>query len=184
VNQAVREAPITFEELVDRHRREVFVYLCRMACSKTDAEDLMQETLLRAFRSFQKLRSDSNYRAWLYKIATNAFLNFARKRQTEKIVEVEDTELMMISDGREAVDEELGRRRLVSDLASFIATLPVKQRAALIQRKYEGLDYADIAVNLDCSEDAARASVFQAIKKVKTHFEHGRKQNMEQVRGI
>src|SRR5215472_95100 len=130
-----------------------------MAGSKTDAEDLLQETLLRAFRSFQKLRPDSNCRAWLYKIATNAFLNFARKRQTEKTVAVEETELMMISDGRESVDEELGRRRLVNDLSSFISTLPAKQRAALVQRKYEGLDYADIALNLNCSEDAARASV-------------------------
>jgi RNA polymerase sigma-70 factor (ECF subfamily) len=171
---AKQEATITFEDLVDRHRREIYIYLCRMAGNKTDAEDLFQETLLRAFRSFPKLREESNHRAWLYKIATNAFLNHTRKRQSERITPIEDTELSMISDGRTGADEELGRKRMVNDLASFIAELPAKQRVALVQRKYEGLEYADIAANLKCSEEAARASVFQAIKKVKTHFEQAR----------
>ena len=66
---------------------------------------------------------------------------------------------------------------MVNDLASFIAALPAKQRVALVQRKYEGLEYADIAANLKCSEEAARASVFQAIKKVKSHFEQTRGRN-------
>jgi RNA polymerase sigma-70 factor (ECF subfamily) len=169
-----QEAAITFEGLVDRHRREIYVYLCRMAGNKSDAEDLFQDTLLRAFRGFPKLRDDSNHRAWLYKIATNAFLNHARKRQIERIAPIEDAELAMISDGKQDADEELGRKRIVNDLACFIDSLPAKQRVALVQRKYEGLDYADIAANLNCSEEAARANVFQAIKKVKNHFEQQR----------
>ena len=174
---ATQEATITFEDLVDRHRREIYAYLCRMVGNKTDAEDLFQETLLRAFRSFSRLRDDSNHRAWLYKIATNAFLNHTRKRQHERITPIEETDLAMISDGRTGADDELGRKRMVDDLADFIAELPPKQRIALVQRKYEGLEYSDIAVNLKCSEEAARASVFQAVKKVKTHFEQARGRN-------
>ena len=60
-----------FETLVKAHSAELFAYVWRMLRDTTDAEDCLQETFLRAFRSYGRVRAGSNYRAWLYKIATN-----------------------------------------------------------------------------------------------------------------
>lgn len=61
--------------------------------------------------------------------------------------------------------------RLVESIATFVQTLPPKQRAALILRHVDGREYAEVARVLGCSEDSARANVFQAVKKVRARFE-------------
>ena len=61
--------------------------------------------------------------------------------------------------------------QLVESIAAFVQTLPPKQRAALILRHVEGRDYPEVARVLDCSEESARANVFQAVKKVRARFE-------------
>ena len=176
VTQAALERALSFDEVVDRHQREVYLYLYRMSRNAADAEDLFQETLLRAYRSFARLQVGSNHRAWLYKIATNAFLNFNRRRRRETTIEAEH--LAAVADEGAGAEEQLRQKRLATEVVRFIAALPPKQRAALVQRKYEGLSYAEIAVNLSCSEAAARASVFQAVRKVKSHFDDSRKRGV------
>ena len=73
-----RRHPGDFGELVDMHQTEILRYLRRLTGNPTAAEDLFQDTFLRASRGFTRLRPGSNHRAWLYRIATNAFLNSCR----------------------------------------------------------------------------------------------------------
>jgi RNA polymerase sigma-70 factor, ECF subfamily len=72
--------PLPFEEIMQRHEREIMRYLLRVSGDREDAADLFQETWLRAYRAYPRLDSESGVRPWLYAIATNLCRNRARGR--------------------------------------------------------------------------------------------------------
>ncbi len=146
---------LTFGQLLERHERELFAYALRLSGQRADAEDLYQDTFLAAFRAWPPPRS-GNERAWLYKIATNRAID--RERRAKRIVANVD-DLALAAPARDDV--------MLADLTLAIETLPAGQRAAFVLRKMQGQGYADIAAALECSEEAARARVSEALKKVK-----------------
>src|SRR5215216_6174194 len=74
---------VTFDDLVNRYQTEIYRYAMQLTRNRTDADDLYQETMIKAFRAFGRLDSTANYRAWLYKIATNTFLTSRRRVDRE-----------------------------------------------------------------------------------------------------
>lgn len=148
------DRPRTFGELLERHEREIFAYALRLVGSRHDADDLYQETFLAAFRAWPPPRRD-NERAWLYRIATNKAIDRARTRRAT--VSTEDLRL--------AAPERDGVTLL--DLSRAIRELPPGQRAAFVLRTVEGRPYREIAATLECSEEAARTRVADAMKKVR-----------------
>ena len=157
-----------FEELVERHSAEIFAYLWRLLREPGDAEDCLQETFLRAFRSYGRVRAGTNYRAWLYKIATNTARNQWRqkKRGEAHTVELDPDRL---ADEMSTVDR-VEQKTLLAAVTRAVDKLPPQQRAALIMRKYQELSYAEIAGVLECTEAAARANVYQAVKRLREQF--------------
>lgn len=150
----------------------VYGYLLRFTRDPHDAQDLFQETFFRAHRAYMALPTDADHRAWLMRVAVNLSKNYIRDRQRRSRVLVEeeqgytpdgelpaatdtDTESIMIS------------RETAHTLLATIETLPFRQRAALIQRQFEGLDYQTIGANLQCSPESARAHVYQALRKLR-----------------
>ena len=147
--------PLTFGQLLERHERELFAYALRLSGQRADAEDLYQDTFLAAFRAWPPPRR-GNERAWLYRIATNRAID--RERRSRRIVANLD-DLALAAPERNDV--------ALADLAGAIRLLPAGQRAAFVLRKVQGLPYAEVAVALECTEQAARARVSEALKKVK-----------------
>ncbi|MEA2662455.1 MAG: hypothetical protein QOH08_2027, partial [Chloroflexota bacterium] len=146
---------LTFGQLLERHERELFAYALRLSGQRADAEDLYQDTFLAAFRAWPPPRRGTE-RAWLYKIATNRAID--RERRAKRIVASVD-DLALAAPERDGVT--------LADLSYAIETLPAGQRAAFVLRKLQGLPYPEIAAALDCSEEAARARVSEALKKLK-----------------
>ena len=157
-----------FEMLIEHHGAEIFAYLWRMLGDSDDAEDCLQETFLRAFRAYPRLDTRGEHRAWLYKIATNvARTHFRRrKRMVKHTVDLDPEHLQ----GGLSPGEEVDRRERLAAVAAAVGELPHKQRAALILRKYQGLSYGAIATTLGGTEAAARANVYQALKKLRAKF--------------
>jgi RNA polymerase sigma-70 factor (ECF subfamily) len=155
--------PESFDRLVERHRREILAYLTRLLHDAHDAEDASQETWLRAYRAYPRLAPDSNARAWLYKIATHTAFN-ALKRRTRERARTEEVDLDTLASHSDTTFERREQERAV---ARAVEALPPKQRAALVQRQFQGLGYAEIAAALGCSEAAARANVYQALKRLR-----------------
>lgn len=144
----------TFGELLERHEREIFAYTLRLTGRREDAEDLYQDTFLAAFRAWPPPRRDHE-RAWLYRIATNKAID--RERRRRPTVSVDD--LRLAAPDRDGVT--------LLDLASAIRVLPAGQRAAFVLRTVEGRPYREVATALECTEEAARARVSDAMKKVR-----------------
>lgn len=164
----VEMRPLCFDELLERYQNEIFRYSMQLTRNSADADDLYQETMLKAYRAFNRLGPDSNYRAWLYRIATNTFLSQKRKDKRERPLDpVLDDHLAVTNPDQPA---SLDARALLAEVEQFVQTLPEKQRVALILRKYHELDYANIAATLNSSEEAARANVYEALRKLRTCF--------------
>lgn len=160
----------TFAAVVDTIGNEIYRFAWQLTCNKSDADDLYQETLLKAFRAFAKLPADANHRAWFYRITSNTFISDRRKRSRDNPLSEahEQTLRAETPDNARAMDA----RDLLRDVEVFVTNLPPKQRVALVLRKYHGHGYDHIAEVLNSSEVAARANVHEALRKLREQFAH------------
>ena len=155
-----------FETLVEMHHREIFRYLARVTTRASEAEDLAQETFLRAYRAYRSLTPDANVRAWLFTIATNLTRNHFRAERRRRLAHSALRESQTELDGADpAAVSQLSETQ--TRLDAVVAGLPLRQRVAFILRKVHEFDYEVIAENLACSAESARANVFQALKKIR-----------------
>lgn len=161
---------MTFDDLVNRYQTEIYRYAMQLTRNRTDADDLYQETLIKAFRAFDRLDAGANYRAWLYRIATNTFLT--SRRRVGREAPLDEAVAAEIPDGQPDRVASLDARDLLREVAAFVDLLPAKQRVALTLRKFHGLGYREIAANLETSEGAARANVHEAMRKLRDQFHH------------
>ncbi len=163
----------TFETVVTAHHGEIYRYLRRVIGPAGEAEDLSQETFLRAFRAYGSLPKGANVRAWLFSIATNLVKNYFRAESRRRRVYGEVRASARVADGP-APEAELVSREIGVLVEAIVQRLPLKQRLAFTQRKVHGLDYAAIGRSLGCSAESARAHVFQAVRKIRQGLDgHG-----------
>jgi len=158
-----------FETLVEQHSRELFGYLWRLLGDEADARDGLQETFLRAFRAYGRLRTFDHLRAWLYKVATNTARsqlarNHRHSLQTGGLLESHPS-------SEKGVEVQVVERTQLAAVRQAVQALPERQRAALLLRKYQELEYAEIAAALGCTESAARANIYQALKRLRAIFQ-------------
>jgi RNA polymerase sigma-70 factor (ECF subfamily) len=163
---------LRFEDLLEAHHDEIYGYLWRLldgasrADAAIEAQDLTQETFMRAYRAYPRLAADSNTRAWLYKIATNnATSHFRRNGRTMALDDDADDHPAPPGDWPETM---VVFSESVAAVREAARNLPPKQRAALAMRYGQELGYDEIAAALGCSEDSARAHVYQALKRLRT----------------
>jgi RNA polymerase sigma-70 factor (ECF subfamily) len=159
----------SFDGTLTRHGAEIYRYALHLTRNRSDADDLYQETALKAFRAWDRLPCDANHRAWLYRIATNTFLSDKRKTSRLRSLDADAT-VDTIPAASKDDDDRLDAGDLLCDVEAFIAALPPKQRVALVQRKYQEMGYSEIAATLNCSEEAARRSVHEALRKLRDRF--------------
>jgi RNA polymerase sigma-70 factor (TIGR02960 family) len=162
-----------FRELTDPHRRELQLHCYRILGSLQDAEDLVQETLLAAWRSLETFEGRASVRVWLYRIATNRCLNAlrARSRRPQELQAMEDSpEPIWLEPYPDVLLEQLAdpasqyEARESIELA-FIAALqhlPPRQRAALVLRDVLGFRTAEIAGLLDSGEASVKGALQRA----------------------
>jgi RNA polymerase sigma-70 factor (ECF subfamily) len=135
---------------------EMYGAALRLTRNPSDAEDLLQETFLRAYRGFASFKEGTNLRAWLYRILTNAFINVYRKRQREPQTisdsEVEEWYLYerLGAEGAEPSAEAQVLETLPDeDVQEALASLPDQFRLAVLLADVEGFSYKEIAQILD-----------------------------------
>ena len=160
-------APL-FTDVIDRFQREIWRFACQLTGNEPDADDLYQETVLKAFRAYDRLPADANHRAWLYRICSNTFISDRRKHG--RVTPISDTLAAGLADREPDHAGALDARDLLSDVNRFVESLPAKQRVALVLRKHHEYGYADIANVLNSTEAAARANVHEALTKLRCEF--------------
>jgi RNA polymerase sigma-70 factor (ECF subfamily) len=161
-----------FTALAERHRRELQVHCYRMLGSLEEAEDLVQETLLRAWRGRSAFEGRSSARAWLYRIATNACLD-ALRRRSHPVGSAVPAGERVGGDGpatpepptphdREPGETVAARETIEQAMRSIIDLLPARQRAVLILRDVYGWTAGASASHLDTTVAAANSALQRA----------------------
>ncbi len=166
---------LRFEELIANHHDEICAYLWRLLRrdrrrdGAIDVEDLAQEVFLRAYQGFADLRPNSNHRAWLYKIATNRAYTRLRqmKSRRDKILSLKHSATELTA----AHDFSPSRKNMEQRVRVLVNTLPARQKVCVTLRYLEELDYREIAQILGCSQESARANVYQAIRRLRLALE-------------
>ena len=157
-----------FEELVRRTHADTFALARRLVSDDDDAQDVVQEAYLRAFRSIKKFRGDAQFSTWLYRITANcASTHLGRRRRhhhDELDEEVAVPDPQPDHDPAAACEATLLRDRL----EAAIAELPPRLRVVVVLRDIYDMNHAEIAEELDISESAAKVRLHRARRKLRT----------------
>ena len=161
-----------FRALVETHSRRVFRLAFRMTGNEQDAEDVVQESFLRAYRQLGRFESRANFGTWLYRIVSNCSVDLMRSKQARHDQVRGDSldpdgamELpAAAAPGPERMAESAEIERRVQDALQELSPL---ERAAFTLRHYEGRSIDEISATLGLGTSAAKHSVFRAVKKLR-----------------
>ncbi len=160
-----------FRLLVERHSRRVFRLAFRLTGSEADAEDIVQETFLRAYRNLDRFEERAVVGSWLYRIATNCAIDLNRRRQAEAPGRAEETssaraEAAATSPApgpeRTAMNGQMQRT-----IDAALDALSAQERVAFTLRHFEGRGIEEISAVLQTSATAAKQAVFRAVQKLR-----------------
>jgi RNA polymerase sigma-70 factor (ECF subfamily) len=165
-----------FGVLVERHSRNLFRLAFRMTGNEQDAEDIVQETFMKAYRQLAKFDGRASFSTWLYRIAANGSLDLIRSRnrrqeQQEPAMEEGQELASSVSAGDPTPERLAFSVELKNLLAPALEQLSPMERAAFVLRHYEGLSTEDIGQALGVQAGAAKHSVFRAVQKLRRALE-------------
>ena len=168
---------VSFALLLDKYRVSVTRFLYRMVQDQPVAEELAQEVFLRVYKSRETYEPTAKFTTWLYRIATHLALNWLRdgknERGQQRLDEVtEDGPVRELPDRAPSVEQRMVQRVKVDEVRRAVASLPAKQRAAVLMHKYEEMEYAQIAKILSCSESAVKSLLFRAYETLRVRLAH------------
>ena len=156
-----------FRQLVDRHSRRVYRLAFRMTGREEDAEDVVQETFIRAYRQLGRFESRSNFGTWLYRIGFNCAVDYMRSRPKRESTQPDDT-LERMSDGSApGADDLVFAGEIGGRVQTALQGLSAQERAAFLMRHYHGYTIDEICSALDLKSNAAKHSIFRAVKKMR-----------------
>lgn len=186
VAAAVAGDEAAFAQLVQRHQRELQVHCYRMAGSYAESEDLVQETFLRAWRRIDTYAGRSTFRAWLYRIATNACLDALRRSARRVPVAAGHDEILWLQPYPDRLLDQVAsddhapdavvvtRETIELALIAALQVLPPRQRVALIARDLLGWSAADTASLLGASVAATNSALQRARATMQARLPSGR----------
>src|SRR5262245_23403472 len=164
-----------FRALVDRHSRAVYRLAYRMTGSAPDAEDVVQETFLKAYRQLGRFESRANFSTWLHRIAVNCSIDLIRARpHREAGHDAADLDQLGTDDPtqRQVSPERLMLSTEVQDrVAGAMSSLSAMERAAFALRHFEGQSIDEISRALGLKANATKHSIFRAVKKMRVALE-------------
>jgi RNA polymerase sigma-70 factor (ECF subfamily) len=164
-----------FEYLVQKYRRAMVGFMYRMSHNAAAAEDLAQEVFLRVYRSRTGYEASAKFTTWLYRIATNLAVNYARdtrNERPEKTASLDEPDeetgtTMDVADGSLTAEEAILRRERMAAIRAKVQALPERQRMAVLMHKYQQMDYKQIAEVLKLSESATKSLLFRAYETLR-----------------
>jgi RNA polymerase sigma-70 factor (ECF subfamily) len=163
-----------FETLIQAHQKKVYNIALRMTKNPEDAQELAQDTFVRAFVAIKKFRCEASFSTWLYRIAMNVCTDFLRKRNKAIVVSMEqgavgseNEQPIQLAEEGPGPDELSERRQLKKLVRQAMDSLSAEHRQVLVLRDLMDLSYKDIANTLDVSEGTIKSRINRAREGLK-----------------
>lgn len=176
LEQARRGDRDAFRVLVERHATAVFRLAYRMTGNQTDAEDMVQETFLRAWREIRRFDGRASFGTWLHRICANRTVDFLRSRNRWQPAiaagsEPEHDPFRNMPSELPSPERSARNAQASAMLEPALAALSEVERTAFVLRHYEGLPIDEVASALGVQPGAARHSIFRAVRKLRRALE-------------
>lgn len=168
VDGARRGDPRAFASLIQPYAEPIHAFLVRLRGHPDDAEDVLQETLIRAWSSLAGYRHQGRFEAWLFAIARNAATDRARSARRRTEAPLPDD----LGDGAPGPDVDAANREFTGDLAEALAGLPEARRSVFLLRQESGLTFREIAEVLDIPLGTALSHMHHAVRALKEALHH------------
>ncbi|MDD3079613.1 MAG: RNA polymerase sigma factor [Paludibacter sp.] len=168
LNQPQKKAG-AFSGLVRLYQEKLYWHIRKMVLSHDDANDILQNTFMKAWNGLDGFRGDSQISTWLYRIATNETLTFLANKRMRNIASMDDVETVLLQNLQ--ADTYFNGNELELKLQKAILTLPEKQRLVFNMKYFDDITYEQMEAILGTSVGALKASYHHAVKKIERFFE-------------
>ncbi len=157
-----------FRVLVDRHSRSLYRLAFRMTGRAEDAEDIVQETFIKAYKQLSRFEARANVSTWLYRIAFNCSVDFLRSRPRRQMVADDHVlEGLAASPNAPTMDDLVYAGQIGEQLQLALRDLSGQERAAFLMRHYHGCSIEEIGDTLGLKTNATKHSIFRAVRKMR-----------------
>jgi RNA polymerase sigma-70 factor, ECF subfamily len=176
VTEVVNGDGNAFQSLVERHSKYVFHVAYRLTGSSQDAEDVVQETFLKAYRQLSRFEARADFRTWLHRIAVNCAIDYIRARRSREIgqdiADLEDAAAANPSPGAQPLPDRMAMSAQIDErVREALEGLTRMERAAFMLRHVEGRPIREVAAALGLKTEAAKNSIFRAVRKMRARLE-------------
>ena len=157
-----------FTAILKKYQEKLYWHIRRMVVEHEDANDVLQNMFVKAWKGLANFREDSQLYTWLYRIATNESLTFLEQQKKRSTLSMSDEESGLSN--KIKADTNFDGNKLEWKLQLAVQQLPEKQKAVFNLRYYEEMPYAEMSKVLETSEGALKASYHHAVKKIEEYI--------------
>jgi RNA polymerase sigma factor (sigma-70 family) len=157
-----------FTAIVKKYQEKLYWHIRRMVIEHEDANDVLQNVLIRVWNGLENFREDSQLYTWLYRIGTNECLTYLEQQKKRSSVSLSDVESGLSN--KIKADKHFDANKIEWKLQLAIQQLPEKQRIVFNLRYYDEMPYEEMSRVLETSEGALKASYHHAVKKVEDYM--------------
>lgn len=165
----LHKRPAAFSGIVRSYQERLYWHIRKMVLSHDDANDVLQNTFMKAWNGLDGFRGDAQISTWLYRIATNETLTFLTNKRMRNLTSMDDEEALLLNNLKS--DAYLDGDELQLRLQKAIITLPEKQRLVFNMKYFDDITYEQMEAILGTSVGALKASYHHAVKKIEKFFE-------------
>lgn len=167
-NEKTRE--LAFQSLVKLYQERLYWHIRKIVMDHDDADDVLQNTFIKVWRSIDKFREESTIYTWLYRIATNESITFINSNKRRSLVPMNDTSEFLLNNLTS--DPYFEGDEIQLRLQEAILKLPEKQRIVFNMKYFDEMKYEDMSQVLDTSVGALKASFHHAAKKIEEYLKN------------
>ena len=142
-------SPERYKEIIDRYQGKLFAYLYRLIGDKDEAEDLLQNVFIKAYRNIESYDTSRKFSSWIYRIAHNEAVNFIKRKSLKRFISIESItsakDKLESASAEDNAHESWIRKETSNEVDEAIKKLPLKYRQVLVLRYYSDKSYEDIS---------------------------------------
>jgi len=177
VQQAQREDVGAYDELVRRYQERIYATVYHMTSNHEDANDLVQETFIKAYRALKTFKGDSSFYTWVYRIAVNKTINFLKQRKNRLHMSLNDVDYNAEHDpdlvaliSEKTPRRDLNLAELQDKLNAAMLKLSEHHRMVVTLHDIQGLSHEEIGAIMDCNVGTVRSRLFYARQQLQAYL--------------